>query len=314
MGANSVHSFFENALPELYYGYLAFRRKTYEKKISSLSIEKLKEEDDRLYFERVGKHVDWENPKSYTEKMQIEKLFDKNPLKSILADKYAVREWVSKKIGSEYLVPLCGKGVYDSADDIDFEALPESFVIKTNSGSGDAIIIHSKSVLTRKEIRKIKAKMNYQLGYNFAWNGFELHYSDIQPKLLTEQLIECGEEDLPDYKFLCFDGKPVYCWVDKGRYHNHKRNVYDLDWNLQNWNQRHYGNYEGIIERPKNFDRMIQLAQILCEGFHHVRVDFYNVDGKIYFGEMTFTNGSGFEPIVPYEADLALGDIWHLEF
>lgn len=307
------HEMMIKSTPRFYYWLLGLRRKQYEQQFKTMDISTMKEKDDLLYFQHVGKHVNWDNPVAYTEKMQVEKLFDKNPLKGMLADKYTVRKWVSERIGESYLVPLCGAGVYDNAFDIDFDKLPNSFVIKTNSGSGDAIIIRDKSSLSPKEIITIKAKMNYQLKYCFAWLGFELHYADIVPKILVETLIECDEEDLPDYKFLCFDGEPKFCWVDKGRYHNHKRNVYDLNWNLQDWNQKSYGNYEGDIPKPINFEKMIQLAKVLCEGFHHVRVDFYNVDGRIYFGEMTFTNGSGFEPIIPYEADIALGNMWNLK-
>ena len=307
-----LHEFLDKWVPTPYYRLLSRRRKQLEAQWAALPVDELKRRNEALYREKVGHTIDWDDPKAYTEKMQVEKLFHLYPQKAQLTDKYAVRAWVAEKIGAEYLVPLCGKGVYEHAADIDFDALPNAFVLKSNAGSGDAIIVRDKSKLTGKDIRRIRARMEYQLHYCYAWVAYEMHYKDIKPKLLTEQFLDSGETDLPDYKFLCFDGKPLYCWVDVGRYHKHKRNVYDLDWNLQDWNQRHYGNYEGTLEKPKNFDRMIELATTLCEGFSHVRVDFYNVDGRIYFGEMTFTNGSGFEPIVPYEADLRLGARWNL--
>ena len=308
-----LHELFDKWVPTPYYRLLTRRRQKMEAQWASLPIDELKRRNEVRYREKVGHGIDWEHPKAYTEKMQVEKFFHLYPEKTLLTDKYAVRAWVAERIGEEYLVPLCGKGVYNSAAEIDFDALPNAFVIKTNSGSGDAIIVRDKSALNRKDIRRIKARMDYQLHYNFAWLAYEMHYAGVVPKLLTEQYLDSGEEDLPDYKFLCFDGKPLYCWVDKGRYHNHKRNVYDLDWNLMPWNQKHYGNYAGTIEKPQNFDRMIALAETLAKGFAHVRVDFYNLNGRIYFGEMTFTNGAGFEPIVPYEADLALGACWNLQ-
>ena len=310
---NRLHASLEKATPVLYYKLLKIRRKHYLKSRNKLDIEDIKRLDDQMYLEKIGKHVDWENPKAYTEKMQIEKILHKYPEKALLTDKYLVREWVSKKIGSEYLVPLCGEGVYDSPYDIDFSSLPDSFVIKTNAGSGDAVIVRDKSALTKKDISRIKAKMSYQMQFNYSWLAYEMHYADIVPKVIVEKFIESGKDDLPDYKFLCFDGRPLYCWVDMGRYHDHKRNVYDLDWDLQSWNQKDYGNYDGIIERPENFDKMIEIATVLSEGFSHVRVDLYNVNGTILFGEMTFTNGSGFEPIIPYEADLELGSLWDLK-
>ena len=307
-------SFMKSRFPKAFYKLLKVNRRRIEKKKESMSIDEIRADDDRMYFEKIGKHVNWDNPKAYTEKMQLEKLYHNYPLKTMLADKYRVREWVANKIGDSYIVPLCGKGVYDSPYDIDFSALPNSFVIKTNAGSGDAIVIRDKSKLSKLDIDRIRARMDFFLHFNFSWVGYELHYSDIEPKILVEQLIECPDEDLPDYKFLCFDGKPYYCWVDKGRFHNHKRNVYDMNWVLQDWNQRDYGNYDGTIEKPENFEKMAEIAQSLAEGFSHVRVDLYNVDGRIYFGEMTFTNGCGFEAIIPYEADLLLGSLWKLDF
>lgn len=309
-----ILNIFEKTFPSLFYQLLWLKRRQYEAKKEKMTIEEIKSDDDKMYFEHVGKHVDWNAPQAYTEKMQLEKIYHNYPLKSVLADKYRVRSWVAEKVGEQYLVPLCGKGVYDSPYEIDFAELPNEFVIKTNSGSGDVSIVRNKNELSNKDIKRIKARMNYFMRCNFSWIGYELHYSDITSKILIEQLIECEDEDLPDYKFLCFDGKPLYCWVDKGRYHNHKRNVYDLNWTLQDWNQREYGNYEGIIEKPDNFDEMIKIATKLAEGFSHVRVDLYNVKGKIYFGEMTFTNGCGFERIIPDDADVMLGSLWKLDF
>ena len=313
MKKTAVLKYMEYRFPRVFYTLLGFKRSMIEKKKKAMSIEDIKADDDRMYYEKMGKHINWEDPKAYTEKMQLEKLFHNYPLKTMLADKYRVREWVAERIGEEYLVPLCGKGVFNSPYDIDFSSLPNSFVIKTNAGSGDAMVIKDKSKLSKKEIKRICARMEYFQKFNFSWVGYELHYSDIDPKILVEQFIECEDDDLPDYKFLCFNGKPLFCWVDKGRFHNHKRNVYNMDWVLQDWNQRDYGNYDGIIEKPENFDEMVNIVEKLAKGFSHVRVDLYNVKGKIYFGEMTFTNGCGFEAIIPYEADLMLGNLWNLD-
>ena len=121
--------------------------------------------------------------------------------------------------------------------------------------------------------------------------------------------MENFEGDLQDYKFLCFNGKALYCWVDIGRFGDHKRNVYDMNWNLQSWNQEKYGNTEEPLDKPVNFEKMVELCNILAKGFKHVRVDFYNINGKIYFGEMTFTNGSGRELIYPSEKNIELGKL-----
>ena len=150
------------------------------------------------------------------------------------------------------------------------------------------------------------------LSTDFGYKSLELHYSGIAPKIIAEEYIETEYGELQDYKFLCFGGKPYFCWVDMGRYSNHTRNVYDLNWELQPWNQEAYAHYEKPIPRPENFEKMIEIATILSQGFSHVRVDLYNVNGKIYFGEMTFTNGGGFDRILPTEYDRKLGDLWQL--
>lgn len=259
------------------------------------------------YEEAIGHKLNWDNLQTYTEKMQWAKLYDKNPLKAVLTDKYLVREWVEKTIGREYLIPLLG--VWDRFDDIDFSRLPNRFVLKTNHGSGTNLIVKDKSKLN---LKRAKRMFDDWMSIDYAYNSnFEMHYTDIKPKIIAEKYMETSTGELPDYKFLCFDGRPYYCWVDSGRFTNHTRNVYDLDWNLQSWSQCHPIS-EVSIEKPTNFETMVMLAQKLSEGLSHVRVDFYNVDGNIYFGEMTFTNASGLERIYPDEWDKRLGDLWDL--
>lgn len=282
-----------------------------QKKILTFTKQELMTMDAEMYKKRQGKDLDWNNLQTYTEKMQWAKIFDRNPIKSKLADKYLVREWVTTKIGSEYLVPLIG--VWDKYSDIDFSKLPEKFVIKTNHGSSDVVIVKNKSTMKLYEKIRMKRIISTSMSTNYADYAFELHYAEIEPKIIVEKYIESDNEDLRDYKFLCFDGIPYYCWVDVGRNTNHKRNVYDMDWNLQEWNQFHYGNAEESIDKPDNFEKMIEIAQKLSEGFPHVRVDLYNNNGKIFFGEMTFTNGSGFEEITPKEMDVHLGKLWKLD-
>lgn len=260
------------------------------------------------YEAAIGHKLNWDNLQTYTEKMQWAKLYDKNPLKATLTDKYLVREWVEKTIGGEYLIPLLG--VWDNFEDIDFSELPDRFVLKTNHGSGTNLIVKDKSKLNLKRVKRMFDDwMNIDYAYN---SNFEMHYTDIKPKIIAEKYMETSTGELPDYKFLCFGGKPYYCWVDCGRFTNHTRNVYDLDWKLQSWSQCHPIN-EVIIEKPAKFETMVMLAQKLSEGLSHVRVDFYNIDGNIYFGEMTFTNASGLERIYPDEWDKRLGELWQLE-
>lgn len=277
-------------------------------RLKKLSEKEIIEKDAEMYKQRIGHDLDWDNLNTYTEKMQWEKIYDKNPLKPLLADKYRVREWIKEKIGEEYLIPLLG--AWNRFDEIDFDRLPKRFVMKTNHGTGTNYIVKDKSVLNRK---MAKCMFDDWLATDYGFLSFERHYSEICPKIIVEKYMETEYGELQDYKFLCFDGKPYYCWVDMGRYSEHTRNVYDLEWRLQPWKQERYGVYKNKIPKPKNFDKMIELAAILSERFSHVRVDLYNIDGKIYFGEMTFTNGSGFDRIIPEKYDRMLGDLWKID-
>jgi len=262
-----------------------------------------------LYKRAIGRTLDWSNLNAYTEKMQWAKFYDCTPIKTTLSDKYLVREWVAEKIGEKYLIPLLG--VWDRFSDIQFDKLPNQFVLKTNHGSGSVIVVKDKTVFNIAEARQ---SFNDWMSIDYAYaTGFEVQYSNIKRKIIAERYLETDIGELQDYKFLCFDGKPYYCWVDLGRFGNHTRNVYDLNWELQPWNQYTYGNSAYPIPKPKNFEKMVELATSLCQGFSHVRVDLYNVNGTIYFGEMTFTNGCGFDRIVPDEYDYTLGELWNIE-
>ena len=261
-----------------------------------------------LYKRAIGRKLNWKRPRAYTEKMQWAKFYDNSEIKTLLTDKYAVRDWIKEKIGEEFLIPIIG--VWNKFSEIDFSKLPQQFVLKTNHGSGSVIIVKDKNKFNISEAEK---KFNDWMNIDFAYaTGFELHYSGINRKIIAEKYLETNIGELQDYKFLCFGGKPYFCWVDLDRFGKHTRNVYDLNWNLQPWNQYTYGNSNRPIPIPKNFEKMIEIATTLCQGFSHVRVDLYNLDGKIYFGEMTFTNGCGFDRIIPDEYDFELGKLWDI--
>ncbi|WHE86209.1 ATP-grasp fold amidoligase family protein [Lachnoanaerobaculum gingivalis] len=278
------------------------------KRLESLPEEKYNDLIEKEYLKVFGNILDWNNLRTYTEKMQWEKIYNKNPIKTTLTDKYAVREWVEGKIGKDYLIPLIG--VWDSFDNIDFDLMPKQFVLKTNHGTGTNLIVKDKNKIN---MRRAKRMFDDWMKTDYAFtNSLQLHYRDIKRKIIAEKYLETNLGELQDYKFLCFDGKPCFCWVDLGRYSKHTRTVFDMNWKLQPWTQASYGIANYDIPKPKNFDMMIDIANILSKGFSHVRVDLYNVDGKIYFGEMTFTNGSGLDPIIPKEYDKVLGDYWKL--
>lgn len=298
-------------LPRLYDFYQHEQRMKVIKRIKKLEL--LSEAEypkliENEYMKTIGHKLNWNLLQTYTEKMQWEKIYDKNPLKTVLADKYQVREWVEKKIGSEYLIPLLG--IWDSFEDIDFDLLPNQFVLKTNHGTGTNLIVKDKNTIRMKSIKRM---FDDWMATDYAFtNSLQLHYRNIPRKILAEKYLETNLGELQDYKFLCFGGKPCFCWVDLGRFSKHTRTVFNMNWELQPWTQASYGIANYDIPKPKNFEKMIEIATTLSQGFSHVRVDLYNVDGKIYFGEMTFTNGSGLDQIVPEKYDRILGDYWEL--
>lgn len=264
----------------------------------------------RVYKQKIGRDLNLENPVSYTEKMQWSKLYDCTEVKGMLTDKYVVREWIKKKIGEKYLIPLIA--AYDSPDEIDYNCLPNRFVIKMNNGSATNIICTDKRKLNK---RLTKRRLKYWFKTPFSMmSWFEMHYDYIKPKILIEKYMHDEKtDDLRDYKFLCFDGVPYYVWVDLNRNIAHSRKVFDMNWELQKWNQFNYKEKDVEIPKPDTFSEMVEITKKLSYGFSHVRVDLYEINGKVYFGEMTFTNASGLEKIEPYEADVELGNLWHLK-
>lgn len=261
----------------------------------------------KWYKKRTGKILNLENPQTFNEKIQWLKLYDNSPLKTRLADKYLVREWIEEKIGKDYLIPLLG--VWDNFDEIDFDKLPDKFVLKANHGCAWNIIVKDKSKFDKK---KAKKKFDKWMKRNYAYKaGFEMQYKDIPPKITAEAFISDSKGELNDYKILCFNGKPQFIWIDQGRYTHRTENIYDTKWNLQPFLLT-YENSKEEVPPPKNLEKMIELAEILSKDFALVRVDFYNVDGKIYFGEMTFTSASGVDVFKPEEYNLKLGQMLEL--
>lgn len=228
-------------------------------------------------------------PRTFNEKIQWLKLYDSTPIKTRLADKFLVRDWIKEKIGEEYLIPLIG--VYDSFEEIDFDALPDKFVIKCNHASGWNIVVKDKSKLNLAEV---KQKLDKWLSTNFAFfYGFELHYRDIPPKITIEKYVENDGGKLYDYKFWCFNGQVKYMQFRDDYSRDLKMVFFDTEWEKQPFYYDH-PLYDKELEKPDNYDEMIHIAQKLCQGFAFVCVDLYRLnDGTILFGEMTFTRSSG---------------------
>ncbi len=256
----------------------------------------------RLVF---GKKLNLDRPISYNEKLQWLKLFDRKPEYTTYVDKYGVKQWVGKTIGDEYVIPTLA--VYDHADDVDISALPDQFVLKTTHDSGTAIVCRDKSQLNWGEARKKMAKSLKRDYYRVG--GREWPYKNVPRKIIAEPYLEDSRSgELPDYKFFCFDGEPRAMYIATERFGvgETKFDFFDMDFNHLPFENGH-PNSSKPIERPSNFELMKELAGRLSAGIPHVRVDFYEVDGKVYFGEMTFYHWSGMVPFRPYEWDLRFG-------
>ncbi|MFG6367049.1 MAG: glycosyltransferase [Lachnospiraceae bacterium] len=261
---------------------------------------------EKLYAASTGEKLHLEAPVTYNEKIQWIKLYDKNPLSTMLSDKYKVCDWVADKIGEEYLIPLFG--VWDRFDDIDFSKLPRQFVLKLNTGSGANVIVKDKAEF---DLSSAREKITNAMNKNFAYYWMELHYKDIVPKIIAEKYLCQNNNELYDYKFMCFNGEVKYFWVDTGRFTHHRRYIFDAQGNFTQYRWG-YSNAGNVPKLPSNYKEMIRLAAKLSEGFRHVRVDLYNVEGKIYFGEMTFTTEGGLNFIAPKEFNVELGSYINL--
>jgi len=261
------------------------------------------------YAKDIGASLNLEAPRRYTEKIQWCKLHAMDATKSRLADKLAVRDWVAERVGDRYLIPLLG--AWTDPDEIDFTQLPESFVLKTNNGSGANIIVKDKAKLDEASARM---QLRRWASMGFGWLLFEPQYLSIPPRIVGESyLCNADGSEINDYKFLCFAGEPRFVRVDVDRHSNHSRIIFDAGWNIQPWNQGYYPAPLSVPKKPDMLEEMLSLARVLSADFAHVRVDLYEVDGRIFFGEMTFTSGAGFERVIPDEYDYVLGDMWDLE-
>lgn len=240
-------------------------------------------------YKRTYKHdIAWENPQDFNEKIIWMQFNSDTRLWSRLADKYLVREYVREKGEEKLLNKLYGR--YNSAEEIDFDRLPNQFVLKPNNASGKVILVKDKSELDIKKTRKI---LNKWLKSTFVYNNAELHYARIEPCLIAEEYLEeIGKTRLIDYKFYCFNGIPECIEVvtyRSSRIHYVEMNLYDMKWNLIS-EHIFYPRGENV-SKPKTFNKMVDACLNLAKDIPFVRIDFYEVNGKPYFGEMTFTPG-----------------------
>lgn len=258
------------------------------------------------YKIKTGRKLNLKNPTRFTEKLQYYKLHYRNPVLHQCVDKYEVREFVKSKGLEEILIPLIGK--YNNSSEINLEELPNQFVLKTTNGGGglNVVICKDKSSF---DFDAIKDKLN-SIKFKSRIGGREWAYYGLEPGIVAEELLlndDNPDAGINDYKIFCYNGKPDYIIVDVDRYIGHKRNFYDKEWN----NLRITSDCPTIdreISKPENFETMMEIAAILSEGFPFVRVDLYNVKGKIYFGELTFYPWSGYVQFEPDNMDDVFGE------
>lgn len=256
----------------------------------------------------VGYDLDLENPHTFNEKLQWLKIHNRKPEYSILVDKYLVREFIRSKFPNQEikLIPLVG-GPWKQSEDIDFEVLPDQFVLKCTHDSQSIIICKDKSQLNKEAVRK---KLSHCLKKNLYYAGREWPYKNVEPQIIAEQyMVDESGDELKDYKFFCFNGKPKLVQVNFGRFSDGKKNMYDMNWEYLPIQTSHFAtDPETIIKRPACFEKMKEYAGILSAGQTFLRVDFYVINDEIYFGELTFYPGGGIMEFTPKEWDERMGD------
>ena len=256
-----------------------------------------------LYWARLGKRLNLKNPQTFNEKMQWLKLYNRKPEYTRMVDKYEAKRYIAEKIGAEYVIPTLG--VWDRFEDIDFEALPDRFVLKCTHDSGGLVVVRDKKNL---DMAAAKQKIEKSLKTNYYFHGREWPYKNVSPRIIAESYIEdMATGDLRDYKWYCFHGVPKLMAIFCGRaigattvdYFDLSLNAMDLTWG--------YKKASVAPKKPETFEEMKKLAAVLSKEIPCLRVDFYEVDGHAYVGELTFFDGSGFDIIEPKEWDEKMG-------
>lgn len=262
-----------------------------------------------MFRVNMGKRLDLDNPKTFNEKIQWLKLNDRKDIYTTMVDKYEVKNYVSNLIGEEFIIPTLG--VWDRFEDIDFEKLPEQFVLKCTHDSGGLVICRDKSQL---DLKKAKKKINNCLKKNYYKQGREWPYKNVKPRIIAEQYMEDKRTgDLPDYKFFCFNGavKAMFIATERFGKEETKFDFFDENFNHLPFTNGH-PNADIPPEKPNNFEKMKELAAVLSKSIPQVRVDFYEINDKLYFGELTFSHWGGMVPFNPEEWDEKMGDFIEL--
>lgn len=268
---------------------------------------------DRRYLEKmfplqVGYPLNLDDPQSFNEKIQWLKLHDRKDVYTQMVDKSEAKKYVASIIGEEYINPtIC---LYDSVKDIDFDKLPNQFVLKCTHDSGGIVICNDKAKFDKTAALQ---KLDFFLHRNYFLFNREWPYKNVKPRILAERyLVDESGWQLKDYKVFCFNGEPKFIEVDYDRYVHHKLNVYDLDWNYIDFYMTSHNDPNVIIEKPKKLELMLELCRKISKDIKFLRVDFYSIGDQLYFGELTFHPGSGFIDFYPKEYDWKLGKMLNL--
>ena len=261
-----------------------------------------------FYYAEFGKFIDFKNPKTFNEKLNWLKLYYRRPDLITLVDKYEVKKYIADKIGEQYVIPTLG--VWDKFEDINFNELPNQFVLKCTHDSGGLVVCKDKSKL---DLKKAKEKIEKSLANNYYLWTREWSYKGVKPRIIAEKYMEDQETgELRDYKFFCFNGEPRMMFIATNRPVDTRFDFFDMDFNHLPFAQGHPW-ADGPLSKPVNFEQMRELARKLAKGLQQVRVDFYDINGQIYFGELTFFHFSGNCPFQPVEWDERIGSWWTLE-
>ena len=264
----------------------------------------------RQFLKKVGYPLDLDNPKTFNEKLQWLKLHDRNPLYTKMVDKYEAKKYVADIIGEEYIIPTLG--VWDHFDEIDFDQLPEQFVLKCTHDSGSIAICKDKATFDKKAAKK---KLERGLRYNYYYaGGFEWPYKNVKPRIIAEKfMVDESRTELKDYKIHNFNGKPKIIEVDYDRFREHKQLFFSMEWEKLEYTRSFAVEGGRSIDRPQALDEMLELAEKLSNGCSYLRTDFYSIDARLYFGEMTFYPAAGFSAWNPKEIEEKLGDCVNIQ-
>ena len=269
-----------------------------------------------LYKARTGKKLNLQNPQTFNEKLQWLKLYDRRPEYTTMVDKYEVKKYIAELIGQEHIIPTLG--VWDRFEDINFQSLPQQFVLKCSHDSGGLVIVRDKS---RLDYETARARINHSLKCDYFWTNREWPYKNVKPRIIAEKYMvdESGYErkeknGLTDYKVYCFDGEPKFLYISQGLENHATASIsfLTLDWQFAPYERNDYKPFSQIPSKPAGYEEMLELSRELSKGIPFLRVDLYQIGQMVYFSELTFTPCSGFIPFRNEMHDIEIGKMLQL--